>query len=273
MSDHFLEKEYTLEAHNLFYHYGSIKILTDVSLALKSGEKVALIGPSGTGKSTFLNVLGLMDKPQKGKIIFHTPTGPIQTGRLTEEQRTNIRRHMIGFIYQFHHLLPEFTALENVMLPQLFTGISREKAAFRARNLLKRVGLTDRIDHKPSQLSGGQQQRVAIARALANKPRIILADEPTGSLDEETSASAFKLFMQLSQEEKTSLLVATHNLFLCAYFDRVLTLDRGRMMETFYCNSGALSTIVSFSQTELLLFLNTLLIDGAFYSVQVSTLC
>lgn len=193
-----------------------LQILRDFSCDLHSGEIVALVGPSGSGKSTLLHVLGLLDKADSGELTM--------SGRnvLSETQsiRTEIRRRDIGFVYQFHHLLPEFSALENIMLPQIINGVSKPESRDYALNLLSKMKLENRVDNRPAQLSGGEQQRVAIARALANKPKILLADEPTGNLDPETAETVFRLFTDLVIDTGTAALIATHNMDLAYRMDR-----------------------------------------------------
>ncbi|MCP4923889.1 MAG: ABC transporter ATP-binding protein [bacterium] len=197
-----------------------LRVLDSVSLELKAGEAVALVGPSGVGKSTLLHIAGLLDVPTSGEITLlgHSGTG------LSDRVRTQLRRDHIGFVYQAHHLLPEFTALENVMFPQLVANKSRKKARERAEMLLSIVGLEERLHHRPSQLSGGEQQRVAIARALVNNPMVLLADEPTGNLDTKTAERVFKLLLTLVREKGLCALIATHNEALAAQLDRTIHL-------------------------------------------------
>lgn len=211
------------------YHTGAgeLRILQDASLNLNAGELVALIGPSGSGKSTLLHIAGLLDTPQAGNItIVKTDTSSAD-----DATRTQLRNRHIGFIYQFHNLLPEFSAEENVMMPQLIAGVSSNAASGRARTLLKRLGLEARISHLPSQLSGGEQQRVAIARALANKPQLILADEPTGNLDPHTSDSVTDILLEVAREEGVAALIATHNMTLAKRLTRAVTLRDGKVVE------------------------------------------
>jgi lipoprotein-releasing system ATP-binding protein len=193
-----------------------LEILKDFTLELKTREIVALVGPSGSGKSTLLHILGMLDHYDSGSLII----GGKDTGKVKDGERTIIRRHDIGFIYQFHHLLPEFSALENVMLPQIIAGKSHDDARARAVYLLDHLKLSHRYDNRPAKLSGGEQQRVAIARALANNPKIILADEPTGNLDPKTSDIVFDMLMKLVREEGASALIATHNMDLAKKMDR-----------------------------------------------------
>jgi lipoprotein-releasing system ATP-binding protein len=211
------------------YHQGDrdLQVLRGASLSLNSGELVALVAPSGAGKSTLLHIAGLLEAPNAGEVIIqNTPTRT-----LNDEQRTQLRSQTIGFIYQFHHLLPEFSALENVMMPQLIAGIARNAAQARARGLLESLGLSSRLSHLPSELSGGEQQRVAIARALANSPAILLADEPTGNLDMKTSDNVFTALLKAARNAGLAALIATHNLDLARRMDRVLTLVEGQMQE------------------------------------------
>jgi lipoprotein-releasing system ATP-binding protein len=200
-----------------------IDVLRGVNLAVRPGEIVALLGPSGSGKSTLLQAVGLLEGGFGGRIEI---AGKDVTG-LDADQRTLVRRGYVGFVYQFHHLLPDFTALENVLLPQLVASTSREEAEERARELLGALGLAARLGHRPSQLSGGEQQRVAVARALANKPALVLADEPTGNLDEATADKVLGQFLQLVRGEGSAALVATHNERLASAMDRVVRLHDG----------------------------------------------
>ncbi|MEL6099957.1 MAG: ABC transporter ATP-binding protein [Pseudomonadota bacterium] len=204
-----------------------IEVLRDVDLTVESGQVVALVAPSGAGKSTLLHIAGLLDMPDDGAISLR---GRDMT-RLSDRQRTLARRDDIGFVYQFHHLLPEFSALENIVLPQLAAGEAQGAAEQRAKDLLATVGLKSRADHRPAALSGGEQQRVAYCRALANKPRLLLADEPTGNLDPATSDQVFQALMGLVREDGLSALIATHNLDLAARMDRTLRLDAGKITE------------------------------------------
>lgn len=205
---------------------GRLHILNGISFGIKPGEIVALMGRSGAGKSTLLHMAGLLDRPESGKIICNDH----DVSRADDALRTQLRQKTIGFVYQFHHLLPEFTALENVMLPQIAAGVDRKAAIERARYLLDAVKLTPRMTHRPAKLSGGEQQRVAIARALANKPQLILADEPTGNLDPETSDIVFDVLMNVIRQEKVGALIATHNPELARRMDRILQLDRGQVV-------------------------------------------
>ncbi|WP_171120551.1 MULTISPECIES: ABC transporter ATP-binding protein [unclassified Ruegeria] len=202
---------------------GEVQVLRGVDLDLRAGEAVALVAPSGAGKSTLLHIAGLLDTPDAGTVEI---AGQSVTGK-GDRTRTALRRQDVGFVYQFHHLLPEFTALENIILPQLANGVSEKVAQNRAMTLLDRVGVAARADHRPAALSGGEQQRVAFCRALANKPRVLLADEPTGNLDPETSDQVFDALMALVRDEGLSALIATHNMDLAARMDRKLRLDGG----------------------------------------------
>ena len=201
---------------------GAVDVLRGLDLSVAQGEVVALVAPSGAGKSTLLHVAGLLDTPDAGRVVLN---GRDMT-RLPDRARTEARRREVGFVYQFHHLLPEFTALENIVLPQLANGVADGAARARARDLLARVGLTPRADHRPAALSGGEQQRVAFCRALANAPALLLADEPTGNLDPATSDRVFDVLMGLVRETGMAALIATHNLDLAGRMDRVVRLDR-----------------------------------------------
>jgi lipoprotein-releasing system ATP-binding protein len=201
----------------------TIEVLRGVDFALAPGEIVALLGPSGSGKSTLLQAVGLLEGGFEGSIRINGT----EAAALDNEGRTKMRREELGFIYQFHHLLPDFTAMENVILPQLVQGRSDAEAAARATQLLSALGLAERLDHKPAKLSGGEQQRVAVARALANRPRLILADEPTGNLDEATADIVFAQFVELVRAEGSAALVATHNEGLAKRMDRVVRLQDG----------------------------------------------
>lgn len=203
----------------------TIDVLKGVSLAIQPGEIVGLLGPSGSGKSTLLQAVGLLEGGFTGSIRIAGE----EASRLNSNGRTLLRKTALGFIYQFHHLLPDFTARENVVLPQLIMGQSREAASDRAAELLSRLGLGQRLDHRPTQLSGGEQQRVAVARALANRPKVVLADEPTGNLDEATADIVFQEFLHLVREEGSAALVATHNERLASRMDRVVRLHDGRI--------------------------------------------
>ena len=204
---------------------GQIDVLRGLDLSVARGEVVAMVAPSGAGKSTLLHIAGLLDTPDAGKVMLN---GADLTGK-PDRLRTAARRGDLGFVYQFHHLLPEFSAAENIVLPQLANGVPAGKARARAADLLDRVGLKARAGHRPAEMSGGEQQRVAFCRALANEPALLLADEPTGNLDPETSDRVFGVLMALVRETGLSALIATHNLDLAARMDRVVRLDGGRI--------------------------------------------
>lgn len=201
----------------------TIHVLRGVNLSIARGEIVALLGPSGSGKSTMLQAIGLLEGGFEGSIRIAGE----EAAKLDNDGRTRVRRDSLGFVYQFHHLLPDFTAEENVVLPQIIYGATRAEADARAKSLLTTLGLSHRLDHRPAKLSGGEQQRVAVARALANRPALVLADEPTGNLDEATADVVFVEFLRLVREEGSSALVATHNERLAARMDRVLRLHDG----------------------------------------------
>jgi lipoprotein-releasing system ATP-binding protein len=225
------EKFPALVLHGIERHYQQgnsvLEILRGVDLALWPGQSVALVAPSGAGKSTLLHVAGLLEHPDHGDVLINGRS----TAGLSDAERTAIRRNEIGFVYQAHHLLPEFTAAENVMLPQMIRGLTRLEARRRAAELLTYLGLRDRMTHRPAELSGGEQQRVAIARAVANAPQILLADEPTGNLDVHTAEHVFAALAQLVRASGLATVVATHNLDLAARMDRRVTLREGRMVE------------------------------------------
>jgi len=203
---------------------GELPVLRGVDLDLRAGEIVALVAPSGTGKSTLLHLAGLLERPDGGEVLIDGRA----CGTLADAERTEIRRSRVGFVYQFHHLLAEFSALENVALPQMIAGVGRRAASERARELLASFGLADRAGHLPGKLSGGEQQRVAIARALANRPGVLLADEPTGNLDVGTSDRVFGELLKIVRDQGVAALVATHNTELARRMDRVVTLRDGR---------------------------------------------
>jgi lipoprotein-releasing system ATP-binding protein len=206
---------------------GGLTVLKGVDLDVMPGEVVGLIGPSGSGKSSLLHAAGLLERPTSGEIRIDGA----DVGGLDERARTHIRLASIGFVYQFHHLLPEFTALENVALPALIQGRDKAWAQARAEGLLSGMGLSERLDHQPAQLSGGEQQRVAIARALTNEPTLLLADEPTGNLDPDTAAAVFKTLHDAVRDQGVAALIATHNLELARYMDRVFALKDGLLEE------------------------------------------
>jgi lipoprotein-releasing system ATP-binding protein len=200
-----------------------LEVLKGVTLDLKPGEIVALVGQSGSGKSTLLHIAGLLERPDEGDIVVDGKSA----GTAGDRERTVMRRQFLGFVYQYHHLLPEFSALENVVIPQMIAGKSRAEAQVRATALLKRVGLGERLAHRPAKLSGGEQQRVAIARALANNPTLLLADEPTGNLDVHTADNVFQILAQLVREEGVAAMIATHNLEIARRMDRAVTIREG----------------------------------------------
>ena len=206
---------------------GTLEVFQNISLTLMPGELVALVGPSGAGKSSLLHMAGFLEAPTSGEIYVGGSAG----SKLADRERTRLRRDQIGFVYQAHHLLPEFTALENLIIPQLIAGTPRKAAEAEAGRLLELVGLGQRMTHRPNQLSGGEQQRVAIARALANHPRVLLADEPTGNLDPRTAGGVFETLVHLVRSEGLAALVATHNLELAAKMDRALILHEGRLID------------------------------------------
>lgn len=214
-----------LEAKNIHKSYGKVNVLKGVSIKLTEGEIVSLIGASGAGKSTLLQVLGTLDHPDQGDILFEGKS----IHQLPEKQQARFRNESLGFIFQFHHLLPEFTALENVCMPGWIGKKSRSEVEKRGKDLLDRLGLSHRLEHKPSQLSGGEQQRVSVARALINQPRLILADEPTGNLDTQNSQELYDLLFNLTRETGVAFLVATHNLALAERADRTLKIQDGVM--------------------------------------------
>ena len=211
------------------YAQGSrvIEVLKGATASLYAGETVALLGPSGAGKSTLLHIAGLLERPDGGAVVING----VDCVKLGDSERTRMRRSEIGFVYQFHHLLPEFSALENIVLPQLILGLSRAEAEERASQLLDSLGIAERGDHRPAQLSGGEQQRVAIARAVANGPRLLLADEPTGNLDPPTAERVFEQLLSLVRQSGVAALIATHNLELAARMDRTLRLKEGLLVE------------------------------------------
>ncbi len=212
------------------FHQGGVEltVLDSIDLSLAPGEIVALVGPSGAGKSTMLHVAGLLERPDGGSVLIEGR----DCGGLSDEHRTLLRRRALGFVYQFHHLLPEFSALENVMLPQMIAGVARREARDKAAALLERVGLTTRLSHRPARLSGGEQQRVALVRALANDPKILLADEPTGNLDHTTATSVMAILIEVVRASGLAALIATHNLELAARLDRIVALEDGRLRAT-----------------------------------------
>ena len=205
----------------------TLDILNGAELAIWAGQSVALVAPSGAGKSTLLHIAGLLEHPDGGEVYIDA----VATSRLTDTARTRIRRTEIGFVYQFHHLLPEFSALENVIMPQMIRGLSRREASARGAELLSYLGLKERLTHRPAELSGGEQQRVAIARAVANAPRILLADEPTGNLDVRTAEHVFATLGQLVRASGLAAIIATHNMDIAAQMDRRVTIRDGQVVE------------------------------------------
>jgi len=221
----------TLSLRNVTRTYktgqGGLTVLNGVDLDIMPGEVVGLIGPSGSGKSSLLHAAGLLEHPTSGQVLIDGE----DVGSLDERSRTHIRLGRIGFVYQFHHLLPEFDARDNVALPMRIAGVKEAEARARAVEMLSALGLAERVTHQPAQLSGGEQQRVAIARALANKPRLLLADEPTGNLDPTTSQTVFEALRRLAKEEGVAALIATHNMELAGHMDRVFALRDGHLVE------------------------------------------
>ncbi len=205
-----------------------LQVLRGASLTIRQGELVALVAPSGAGKSTLLHVAGLLEWPDGGDVAVLGRS----CGKMTDNERTAIRRNTIGFVYQFHHLLPEFSALENVAIPKMIAGASKRRARAEAMELLESVGLADRASHRPARMSGGEQQRVAMVRALANRPKLLLADEPTGNLDVGTARTVFDMMVALVRETGLAALIATHNPELARRMDRAVTLKDGRLVET-----------------------------------------
>ena len=213
-----------------------VDVLKGVDFSLNAGEMVGLIAPSGSGKTTMLNIAGLLDSPSSGTIeingskVFHMEDEAKRQIKLSDKLATNLRRDLIGFVYQFHHLLPEFTALENVELPKLLVGKSSRRAKNEAEELLHSVGLGHRLHHKPTQLSGGEQQRVAICRALANNPKILLADEPTGNLDSDTSKEVFSILTETVKRNGMAAIIATHNTEFASKLDRIIRIESGKLV-------------------------------------------
>ncbi len=203
-----------------------LHVLSDVNLTVRAGEKIAIVGASGSGKSTLLHCMGGLDMPSSGQVIIEEE----DISRINEARRCRLRNRNLGFIYQFHHLLPEFTAQENVAMPALIRGVSPRQAMLQARLLLEKVGMTRRLHHKPAELSGGERQRAAIVRAIINEPRCILADEPTGNLDRATAEQAIQVLLRLNNEYGTSLVVVTHDMALAEKMDKIYTIDNGRLL-------------------------------------------
>ncbi len=204
-----------------------LEVLHDASFKVSGGEIVALVGPSGAGKSTLLHIAGLLERPDAGEVLIDGQA----CLAMNDAQRTALRRRAIGFVYQYHHLLPEFSALENVELPQMIAGVSKSKAKAKARELLGLVGLSERESHRPARLSGGEQQRCAMARGLANEPSILLADEPTGNLDPDTADGVFAMLVKLVRDSGLAAVIATHNMDLAQRMDRILRLEHGHIVE------------------------------------------
>ncbi|MCB2112953.1 MAG: ABC transporter ATP-binding protein [Parvularculaceae bacterium] len=207
--------------------YGELVILRPSDFALKRGETVALLGPSGSGKSSLLHIAGLLETPSEGEVYI----GGVATSKLDDARKTRLRRDYLGFVYQFHHLLPEFSALGNVSLPQLIRGAGKTRAEAEASRLLGALGLAERVNHQPGQLSGGEQQRTAIARALANHPRVLLADEPTGNLDPKTSDKVFEALIEIVRAEGLAALIATHDSRLARKLDRIIVIRDQALVE------------------------------------------
>ena len=220
-----------LELRNIVREYkseaGGLKVREGANLVLNPGELVGLVGPSGSGKSTLLHTAGLLEKPEGGQVFLEGE----DCMSLNDAGRTRLRREKLGFVYQFHHLLPEFNARDNVAMPLMVGGLSRGKARVKADALLADMGLSERLTHQPGQMSGGEQQRVAIARALVNDPRLVIADEPTGNLDPATTERVFESLIRMARSEGAAVLVATHNMALTQHMDRVLTLKDGKLTE------------------------------------------
>lgn len=206
-----------------------IEVIKKSSFNLKKGEKVSFVGPSGCGKTTLLQICGLLDKPNSGEILIDGE----KVNKLSDFKKTQIRKNKLGFVYQFHHLFPEFSAVENVMIPLLVKNVSKEEAYEKSEKILKNLGLGTRIDHRPSELSGGEQQRVAIARAVINNPLLILADEPTGNLDPKNAKIVFDLLLDVVKEHELSLLMVTHNIDLAKKTDRIITIKNGVVVKKY----------------------------------------
>jgi len=214
-----------IKAEGIQKSYGSLKVLRGIDLEIVQGEVVSIVGASGAGKSTLLHILGTLDKADQGNIYFDE----ILVGSLSERKLSEFRNKKIGFVFQFHHLLPEFTALENICIPAFIAGISRQKAETKAKDLMRFLNLQDRMDHKPAQLSGGEQQRIAVARALINEPAVILADEPSGNLDSKSAVELHKLFFDLRSQFNQTFIIVTHNTDLANMADRKLTIVDGKI--------------------------------------------
>lgn len=218
-----------IECQNLYksYHDGTstVEVLNGIDFTIRPADRVAIVGPSGSGKSTLLHLLGGLDKPTQGEVLIQNENWQ----KLNEKKRCRLRNQQLGFIYQFHHLLPEFTALENTAMPLLLAGLTIEHARQQAHEILKNIGLANRETHKPSQLSGGERQRVAIARALAHKPKCVLADEPTGNLDQHTASKIFELMLEINEKMKTALVIVTHDQQLAEKMDEKFILQEGKL--------------------------------------------
>ena len=214
-----------IQVNHVDKSFGSLQVLKDISLEVQTSQVVTIVGPSGAGKSTLLHLIGTLDRPDKGEIIIDG----VKIHALTDDQLSDFRSAHIGFVFQFHHLLPEFTAIENVMLPMLIAGQSRQEAQQRAKDLLGFLKLDDRVGHKPSELSGGEQQRVAVARALANNPNLILADEPSGNLDTENAQKLHQLFFELRDRFHQTFIIVTHNEELAKLSDRRIVMRDGQI--------------------------------------------
>lgn len=219
--------EVIINSQNLYktYHDGAsvIEVLKHIDFSVDKGDRIAIVGPSGSGKSTFLHLLGGLDKPTRGEVLIHQTSWQ----HVNEKQRCQLRNRHLGFVYQFHHLLPEFTALENVALPLLLSGVSSSFAEEQAAAMLDDVGLKPRKEHKPAQLSGGERQRVAIARALVHKPQCVLADEPTGNLDQVTASKVFDLMLELNRSTHAALVIVTHDVQIAKRMDKIFILQEG----------------------------------------------
>lgn len=225
-----MSDKYIIQIKNLTKIFGDgveIKALDGVDLNIERGEFLAIIGPSGSGKSTLLNQIGILDTPTSGTILLDG----VDVTEMSDKQRSKTRNKQLGFIFQYHHLLPDFNALENVMMPLLISGVKSSKAREIARRVLDEVGLGDRMDHRPNQLSGGQNQRVAIARALVNKPSIVIGDEPTGNLDSKASENIYELLRKLNREHNQTFILVTHDERMAAKTDRIIRLVDGRVAE------------------------------------------
>ncbi|MFQ6056593.1 MAG: ABC transporter ATP-binding protein, partial [Methanosarcinales archaeon] len=218
-----------VEVHNLYKTYTNeveIEVLKNINLKIKKGEFVAIVGPSGSGKSTLMNMIGILDTPTSGEVLING----VKVTSLKEKEKAEIRNQELGFVFQYHHLLPEFTAMENVMIPLRINGVNKKKASIIARDLLGKVGLADRLNHKPTQLSGGENQRVAIARALANSPSIVIGDEPTGNLDTKSTNRIYELLRTLNKKHGQTFIIVTHNEQMAKKADRIIQLVDGEII-------------------------------------------